>query len=270
MRNGVVLQVQGLGVPVQLASNRVEAGYVIGWSTDAECPSDAPAHVLIGSKEIERFLRMAVDPRFLSGDLIKLVPVEVDDDQYAISRVDCISRYQINPDNWAMVRTALVIAGNTAKGPVMDMHEWIGTRDEYAQGAHMREAFQHGMNRGIKSPSVYTPDEGGHIQNAAEFLTGFRRQMKPSLRYAELLRKQIETAVQDIDLDTMHGERALNILRQIQDAFRLQQQQQLIELEELGVDTAQLQRKAHDALNQEELKEPAAQSAPRKSGPSMH
>jgi hypothetical protein len=265
MRNGIILQVQGLGVPVQMDSDRVEAGFVVGWSSDVDCPTDAPAHVLIGSKEVDRFLRMAVDPRFQQAGLIQVIAVEVGDEQTAISRQDCIHKYQISPDNWNSVRTALVIAGNSPKGPVMDTMEWIGTRQEYAEGAHMREAFQHASTRGMKAVTLYTQQEGGHILNAADFIHGFRRQMKPSLRYAELLRQQIESAVIDMDCNQIHGERAVHVLRQIQNAFRHEQEQQLCELQDLGMDTAKFQRTAQEVV--EELDSPNARK-PR--GPSLH
>lgn len=271
MRNGIVLQVQGLGVPVQVPSTRVEAGFEVRWSSDPESSPDAPAHVLHGHHEVQRFLALAVDPRFLQGDMIKIIPVEVDDDQSTLSKAACVT-LGVSPDNWSNVRVALVVTGNTSRGPVMDTLEWLGSRDEYAAGAPMREALQHAHARGMRSPSFFTQQEGGHILRAAEFMQNFRRQMKPSLRLAELMQEKIVQSIIQSDFSDIHPERATHYLRQAQEAMRNCQEQRLNELEDLGLEDALLLKTAQDARDSlaADQYEQSAPSPRRSGGPMLH
>lgn len=271
MRNGIVLQVQGLGVPVQVPSNRVEAGFEVRWSSDPESSPDAHAHVLQGHQEVQRFLALAVDPRFLQGDLIKIVPVEVDDEQSTLSKSACVA-LGVSPDNWSNVRVALVVTGNTGRGPVMDTLEWLGSREEYAAGAPMREALQHAQARGMRSPSFFTQQEGGHLLRAAEFMQNFRRQMKPSLRYAEVMQEKIMQSIIQSDFSNINGERAAHYLRQAQEAMRQCQEQRINELEDLGVDDALLLKKAQDARDalDADHHEIAPAAKPKTRNPALH
>lgn len=265
MRNGIIIQIKGLGVPVQAPSQRNQEGYEIRWSSDPEVPENAPTHVLIGSTELQRFLELAVDRRFVVADLIQLTQVLVPDDRNSLTRIEAVAA-GIHPDNWNTVRVALVISGNAARGPVMDEIEWIGTRDEYFEGTHLREAFDHAQRRGIKSPSIFPHTESGHILRAAEFLGEFRRQMKPSLRAAETMTHVLEENLCGLDLTNINPDRAAHYLREIQRAFIAHRDQQFMELEDTGRIEGQMKHKAKAELD--ELNEISTQRISK--GPRLH
>lgn len=226
MRHGIIIQVKGLGIPVQAPSNRHESGFELRWSSDPDVPSDAPGHVLIGSKEVTRFLQLGVDRQFTDAKLLTLTTISVADDTQAVSRADLIAA-GVHADNWETVRVGLVISGDAAKGPVMDNVEWLGTRDEYAEGKHMAEAYQHALRRGIRSPAIFANAESVQVLRAADRLRTFQQQMKPALRSAQAMSEALEAAVIGIDTDTLTGERAIHYLRQLQDAFVNNRREQL-------------------------------------------
>ena len=99
MRNGIIIQIKGLGVPVQAASNRNTDGYEVRWSSDPEVSTDSPTHVLIGQKELQLFVELAVDSRFVVADLMNLIHVQVPEGVNAVSRHQAIAA-GVNPDNW--------------------------------------------------------------------------------------------------------------------------------------------------------------------------
>lgn len=269
MRQGLIVQIKGLGVPVQSPSTRNQEGFEVRWSSDPEVPGDAPAHVLIGQDELQRFLELAVDRRFVVADLLTLTPVTVPEDSNALSRLESIEM-GIHPDNWNTVRVALVISGNASRGPVMDEIEWVGTREEYTEGTHMREAFEHAIRRGIRSPSIFPHTESGHILRAAEFLTDFRRQMKPSLRASEMMTNVLEANLVGLDLTHINADRAKHYLQEIQRALVQVRRQRIHELDDTGRLEAEMKRRAQDdrsALDQSAA--PAAQPS-RSSSPKLH
>lgn len=248
MRNGTILQIKGMGIPVQAPSGRNMEGYEVRWSSDPEVPHDAPAHVLIGHDEVKRFLELAVDRRFVEANLITLTPVQVPEEVNAMSRSQTL-KAGINPDNWNVVRVALIISGNSARGPVMDELEWVGTRDEYSQGNHMREAFLHAQHRGIKSPAIFPHTDSGHLLRAAEFMSEFRAQYRPSLRASERMAQVLEANLVNIDLQNIHPDRAKHYLLEIQRATQNLRDQRLHNLEDLGMADAMLKRRAQDDLD---------------------
>lgn len=266
MRNGTILQVKGMGIPVQAPNGRNMEGYEVRWSSDPEVPLNAPAHVLIGHDEVKRFLELAVDRRFVDANLLTLTPVQVPVD------VNCMSREQtlaagINPDNWNVVRVALIISGNSTRGPVMDELEWVGTRDEYAEGNHMREAFMHAQHRGIKSPAIFPHTDSGHVLRAAEFITEFRAQYRPSLRASERMAKVLEANLAELDLSNIHPDRAKHYLLELQRATQNLREQQINNLEDIGMDDAMQMRRAQD--DRDALAEAATPRRP-KPGPTLN
>lgn len=248
MRNGTILQIKDMGVPVQAPSGRNMDGYEVRWSSDPEVPHDAPAHVLIGHEEVKRFLELAVDRRFIEANLITLTPVQVDDETNSIDRSKTLLA-GINPDNWNVVRVALIISGNSARGPVMDQLEWVGTRSEYAQGNHMREAFLHAQHRGIKSPAIFPHTDSGHLQRAAEFMSEFRAQYRPSLRASERMAQVLEANLVNADLTNIHPDRAKHYLLEIQRATQNVREQRVNNMEDMGMADALLKRRAQDDLD---------------------
>lgn len=235
MRNGIIIEIKGLGIPVQAHSTRNSQEMEVRWSSDPDIPVDAPAHVLIGHKELQRFVELAVDRRFAVADLMKLTPVELESGKNAISRTAAIAA-GVNPDNWDLVRVALVISGNGTRGSVIDQIEWIGSREEHNEGGHLREAFAHAQRRGIKAPAIFTHGDRdcGHLLQAAEFINGFRRQLKPSLHAADVLTRALETNLCSLDLTRINPDRAAHYLREIQAAFIQSRNQRLMELDDTG------------------------------------
>ncbi|ENA27124.1 hypothetical protein HMPREF1487_09337 [Pseudomonas sp. HPB0071] len=267
MQNGIIIQIKGLGVPVQVPTSRNEEGYEVRWSSDPEVDSDAQTHLLIGHDELKRFIDLAVDRRFVIADLISLTQVSVQPGQNSLSRERAIEA-GVNPDNWDTVRVALVISGNSSRGPVMDDIEWIGSRQEYAEGEHLREAFVHATRRGIKAPSIFTHSDHdcGHLLKAAEFINSFRRQLKPSLRAADVMTRAIVTNLCSMDLTNINADRAVFYLREIQRTFIAAEKQKLHELEVTGRVDVSSMRHAQDQIDS--LNPP--QPTPRSSAPKMH
>lgn len=272
---GLIVQIKGLGVPVQAPSNRNVDGFEVRWSSDPDLPPDLPTHVLNGEQEALRFLRLACDPATLSGESVKLVPILVEDGRNSVSMREAISA-GADPESWNLVRVALAISGNANTGPVIDLTDWIGSRQEFQEGEHLRHAMKHGQARGMRNPSIFTHnDHAGHIINAANHMTNVRRQFNPSLRTAELVAQSIQDAVLDMDVDGLSHERALFYLSQIKTAFESLRQQRLNEADSLGFTEASAARKAQDQLdelnhaNQEHYDtDPAPVRKP--SGPRLH
>lgn len=263
MRKGTILQVKGIGIPVQAPSKRNLDGYEIRWSSDPEVPADAPAHVLIGHDEVKRFLELAVDRRFVDSELLTLTPVDIPSDSNSMNRQESL-KAGISADHWNVLRVALVISGNSALGPVMDELEWLGTREEYAQGNHMREALIHAQHRGIKSPAIIPHTDSGHLQRAAKFMMDFRSQYRPSLRASEHMARILEKTLAETDLAGIHPDRAKHYLSEIQRAvinFRDQRRQNL---EDIGYEDAAVERYAPTEAHES----PAANRRP--SGPTLN
>jgi len=217
MKNQTIIQVTGLGVPVQAPTNRNHEGFEVRWSSDPDISPNARVHVLGSEKELRRFIQLAVDQRFVTSDLLKIIPVVVPDGGNSLSRDEAI-RAGVSPESWDLVRVALVISGNSSRGPIMDEIEWAGTREEHTEGAHMREAFEHAQRRQIRHPSIFSHNQSGHLQQAASFMAEFQRQMRPSLRAVEEMNKALERALLQLDTHNLNGDRAVHYLRQLQQA----------------------------------------------------
>jgi len=263
---GVILQVSGLGVPVQAPSQRNQKGFEIRWSSDPEIPRDCPAHLLIGEKEYTRFISLSVDSSYMKDDLIKAYPIALEAGETSMSKAKCVEA-GISEENWNIVRIGLVISGNTEKGPVMDTIDWIGTRESYDQADHLREAFQHGKQRGMNSPSVFTHTEGGHVYQAAKFFDDIRKQMKPSLRTSDLIMTRMQEAVAQQDFTGIAPEKAVFYLINIKEAMERHQEQKRFELEDMGLITPPNAAHEDTAFHGDEPQQAPVSST---SGPSLH
>ena len=252
MKNQVIIQVAGLGVPLRHPTKNLAAGYEWRWSSDPDVSPDSPVHVLGSQKEVERFIRLAVDKRFLDANMIEIIPV-VADDSNTVSREMAIAA-GADAENWNIIRVALVISGNSKHGPIMDEIEWAGARDEYAEGQHMMESHEHAKRRGIGHPSIFHQNESGHIMRAANFLDEHYRQMRPSLRAAQEFNKGMERALLELDVENINPDRAKVYLQQLRDGL----------VDRVLVE----QHTAKDTLRQEGSHSPE-QDDPTPTGPSM-
>lgn len=237
MRQPIVLQVQGLGIPVVAspASEKIE----LRWSSDPDIDADAPAYLFRDAREIEKFLTFAVDKRFINQSL--LLPIRVDADKDAISLSRASAEDQgVDAVNWDLVRVGVVINGNSSMGPVSDTLEWIGTREEYQASAHMLEAFQHAAHREISNPIIITHNESHQTLAAADFMTAFHSSIKPQLMNAHQVLEQMTSELHTLDVDAINPDRAASILKQLQSALIDARHQDNILRESLGMDTKPL------------------------------
>lgn len=240
-RKGLVIQVKGLGVPVQVHSTRVTSGFELRWSSDPDVGDNSPAHVLFDHQGLTNFLRFAVDPSFQEADLISFTSVEVAEGVDHITKADCLA-YGISAEHWQIVRCHLSITGSTARGPVTDKLAWVGTRQEYFENAHINEAHEHAKSRDMSRVTVFTTQDGGHLLRAAEGFKNHQRQMRPSLRAAELVMDQLQKRVMDTNLEDISSEHALHFLRQLQTAFVAVDFERVAELQDFGLETVQMIR----------------------------
>ncbi|EKY4114266.1 TPA: hypothetical protein ACGW3M_001157 [Pseudomonas aeruginosa] len=271
---GIIVQVKGLGVPVQAPTDKVDAGYMLRWSSDPDLPPDLPTHVLSSEREAMRFLQLAVDGHRISPESVRVLPIQVERGQTAVTAEEAIG-VGADPENWNMVRVALSIAGNSSIGPVVDNYDWTGTRQEFQEGQHLRDAMKRGQSLGMRNPSFFTHNEGaGHIINAANHIQNVRRQFNPSLRTAELIATSVQDAVLELDVPSLSHERALFYLTQIKSAFASLQVERLHEAQTLGRAEAEDARVAQDQidhLSEHEQNYEATPEPPRKpSGPRLH
>jgi len=217
MQNHTTVQVKGLGVPVQSPNNKISEGFELRWSSDPDVPANARVHLFSSKKEIDRFLRLAIDERFLKSDLITIIPVSAPDGTNSLSREEAI-RAGIHPDNWDLIRVALVISGNNERGPVMDEIEWVGSREQHNEGVHMQEAFEHANRRKITQPAIFQHNQCGHLLRAAEFMSMFQRKMKPTLNAAIRMDEALEERLLMLDTSKINGDSAIHYLHQLQQA----------------------------------------------------
>lgn len=260
-RKGVVVQVKGLGVPVQAHSTRVVSGFELRWSSDPDVGDNSPAHVLFDHKGLTNFLQFAVDPSFQEGDLISFTPVDLPEGINYLSKADCLA-YGISAEHWQIVRCHLTITGSTGRGPVTDKLDWVGTRQEYFENAHITDAHEHAKSRDMTRVTVFTTQDGGHLLRAAEGLKNHQRQMRPSLRAAELVMDQLQKRVMDSDLHNITSEHAIHFLRQLQHAFVAVDAERVAELADFGLEKVQMLPMAETAP------EPAPAKSP--SSPRLH
>lgn len=266
MQHGIILEIQGFGVLAQAPSTLTQSGYAIRWSSDPDTPPDAPVHVLKGHDEVKRFLELGVDRRFVKSEFIRLIPAQLEEGSNRVSREEAV-RLGVSEELLNTVRAALVISGNSAQGPVMDEIEWVGTRSEYAEGTHMREAFLHAQQRGIKSPAIFPHTDRGHLLRASTFMENFITSYRPSLLAAELVRKVLDTNLAKLDVSSIHPERAKQYLGEIKRAVMDWQQQQEYNLPSVKENFTEM-KKAQDQL--EAMPPAQSPTAPKSKGPTLN
>lgn len=283
-KTAVIFQVEGLGVPVQMPSNRNADGYEVRWSSDPDVPLNAPVHALIGEKSLQRFLSLSIDKRFRDANLISLVPVKLSSQHLALWQSnptitavgiapDEAIRSGVSPSAWEYVRVALVVSGTTPQGPRMDEIEWYGTREEHNEGMHLREAYEHCKAHRISAPTIFHHNHSEEVFNASDFFSAFQRQLKPSLRAAHEMSEALEQYLLKLDVDKIAPERALKYLEDLQKATAKKVEQRNLDKADLqrsnqrgirAVDTEQIRSTPHTPAS-----EPSETVRPSR-GPRLH
>ena len=237
MRQPVILQVNGLGVPVIVSGPSDIPD--LRWSSDPDISADAPAYLFRESTDIRNFLTHGIDKRFISESSLETIRVEAPDSAICISRDDAI-RFGADNSSWDMVRVGMIISGNSSSGPVSDALECVCHREEYEQGAHMMEAFQYARKHEISNPIIIPHNESGRTLNAAEFMTNFHKTIKPQLLNAHQVLNRLSGELMALDLDAINPDRAHHILRQVQSAIAEQQLQDNLLRQSLGMEVKEL------------------------------
>ncbi|WP_153785414.1 hypothetical protein [Pseudomonas sp. EMN2] len=212
----IVLQIAGLGIPVVVDTGGDTIG--LRWSSDPSIPADSPAYLLRDIGEVRGFLIHGADRRFLNEQSMKLLRVEAPAGAISISRSEA-ERQGVSADNWDQVRAGIVVTGNGNNGPISEVLEWTGFRDEYEQGLHVLAAFDKAKNMSITSPTIVTHTECGDALHAAEFMTSFHKSVKPQLLNAHQVVTRLAGELQGINLETIEGIRAIRVLEQMRDAL---------------------------------------------------
>lgn len=216
MRQPIVLQVQGLGIPVVVSGDSAKTD--LRWSSDPDTNADAPAYLFHDSKEIQQFLTFAVDERFINQNMLMPIRVIAPEGASSLPREEAEAQ-GVDAQNWELVRVGLIISGNSNKGPVSDALEWVGDREEYAENKHLLEAYQHAKYRGITNPIIVPHNEAHQTLEAAEFMTVFHHSIKPQLMNAHHVLNRLTSELSGLEVDSLNPDRAVSILRQIKNAF---------------------------------------------------
>ncbi len=225
MRDGIVLHVKGLGVLVQ---HPKDEGFQLRWSCDPEVSNTAPAHVFIGEKQFKRFLEVGLPQKYLNADYVNVIPVKVGDTQDSVSKPECVS-IGINVDNWNNVLAPYALLGKGNSGLHSHWGIWTGTREQFADADHKREAIMTAQKLGITSPLVFTEDDTRMLLNLAKKSKEHRQEMHPNTRMAELLLEATAKALSHLNIDDLHPERAKVYLKDVQAAMVSWSEQREIE-----------------------------------------
>ena len=271
MQKGLILQVRGLGVLIQHPCESISAGFELRWSSDPETSPDSPAHVLLGDEQLKRFLHVGLAQSYITKKMVSIIPVSVGDDKNSLSKAECL-KIGLEADNWEMVRTPLSVSGHTSEGPVIATKAWWGSRDEFSSNEHISHAMSYGQNLGMRRPVILSDKERGQLLNAADFFESYRKEMRPSLRAADLIMQGTEEALMAVDVDRISPEQAKHYLRNIQTAFEGLREQRLQQFNLVGLGdalSAQQAKEKVDALDSASQGAiPNAQSKSR--GPRLH
>lgn len=234
MRQPIVLQVEGLGVPV--VSNAPAENIELRWSSDPDISADAPAYLFRDANEVTHFLSFAVDKRFINQNLLSTVRVEADDDARWLPRAEAESQ-GVDAINWDLVRVGLIISGNSKDGPVSDALEWVGGREEYQEHGYMRAAFEYASRHKISGPTIVTHNEARQTLAAAEYMTNFHQSIKPQVMIAHQVLDRITAELHSLDLDVMSADRAKSTLQQVKAALIDAHEQENQLRESLGMES---------------------------------
>ncbi|MDZ5605179.1 hypothetical protein SJI00_20620 [Pseudomonas sp. RP23018S] len=216
MRQPIVLQVEGLGVPV--VSNAPSANIEMRWSSDPDISADAPAYLFRDANEVTNFLSFAVDKRFINQHLLTTFRVEANDDARWLPRAEAEVQ-GVGALNWDLVRVGLIISGNSKEGPVSDALEWVGQREEYQDYGYMRAAFEYASSHKISGPTIVTHNEARQTLAAAEYMTNFHQSIKPQAMIAHQVLDRITAELHSMDLEVMSADRAKSTLVKVKAAL---------------------------------------------------
>lgn len=217
MKNGMIIEIKNLGVPVQHPSKDNPAGSVLRWSSDPEVSPFARAHVIIGNAEFQRFIKLAVPEEFINNAAMIIHPVLVEDDCNSVSRDEAIDA-GANINSWLNVRTLMVIIGKNKTQPEAFTKEWYGSRDDYFAKQHIIDAAHFAKLKEISTPVIFTDDDVSKLLNASNAAHHHLLTMNPALRTTKLMTEVLERSLSKIDTDNMHPDRAMHILNEIKDA----------------------------------------------------
>jgi hypothetical protein len=234
MRQPIVLQVEGLGVPV--VSNAPADNIELRWSSDPDISADAPAYLFRDANEVTHFLSFAVDKRFINQNLLTTIRVEADDDARWLPRADAEAQ-GVDAINWDLVRVGLIISGNSNEGPVSDALEWVGGREEYHEHGFMLAAFEYASRRKISGPTIVNHNEARQTLAAAEYMTNFHQSIKPQVMIAHQVLDRITAELHSLDLEVMSADRAKSTLQQVKAALIDAHEQENQLRQSLGMET---------------------------------
>lgn len=237
MRQPIVLQVEGLGVPVVISGPTAKVE--LRWSSDPDISADAPVYLFRDSNEVSQFLSYALDKRFMNKNLLQLIRVEADPAAQSLPRAEAEAQ-GVSPLNWDLVRAGLIISGNSNQGPKNDALEWLGTREDYSSHDHLRSAFEYATRHSITAPIIVTHNEAAQTLAAAEYMTNFHHSIKPQSMIAQQVMDQLTSELYSMDLPAMAPDRAKNVLIQVRSAL-IDVHDQVNQLREsLGLETRPL------------------------------
>lgn len=217
MKNGMIIEIKNLGVPVQHPSKDNPSGSVLRWSSDPEVSPFARAHVIIGNAEFQRFMKLAVPEEFINKAAMVIHPVLVEDGVTSISRDEAIDA-GASIESWLNVRTLMVIVGKNKAQPEALTKEWYGSRDDYFSKQHILDAAHFAKIRDISAPVIFTDDDVHQMLNAANDAHHHLLTMNPALRTTKLMTEVLERSLANLDLDKINPDRAMHILNEIKDS----------------------------------------------------
>ena len=217
MKRGMIIEIKNLGVPVQHPTKDNPAGSVIRWSSDPEVSPYAPAHVIIGNAEFQRFIKLTVPEEFINNAAMVIHPILVEEGRTSASRDEAIDA-GASLESWLNVRTLTVIIGKNKTQPEAFTKEWYGLRDDYFANQHILDAAKFAKFNDIESPVIFTDSDVEKVLNASNSAHHHLLTMNPSLRTAKLMDEVLERSLATLDLDKVHPDRAMHILNEIKQA----------------------------------------------------
>lgn len=217
MKNGMIIEVKNLGVPVQHPSKDNPSGSVLRWSSDPEVSPFARAHVIIGHAEFQRFTKLAIPEEFINKAAMTIHPILVEDGATSVSRDEAIDA-GAHIESWLNVRTLLVIVGKNKAQPEAITKEWYGSRDDFFANQHILDGAKFATIKDISAPVIFTDNDVSKILNASSDAHHHLLTMNPALRTAKLMTEVLERSLANLDLDNINPDRAMHILNEIKES----------------------------------------------------
>jgi hypothetical protein len=213
----MIIEVKNLGVPVMHPSKDTPSGAVVRWSSDPEVAPDAPAHVVVGNAEFQRFMKLTVPEEFINKAAMVIHPILIEKGRNSVSKQEAIDA-GASPDSWDNVRTLTVIIGKNKTQPEAITKEWYGLREDYFAKQHILDAARYAKDNNIDAPVIFTDSEIHQVLNAATGAHKHLLMMNPALRTAKLMDELLERSLSNLDVDAVHPDRAVHILGEIKNA----------------------------------------------------